>query len=111
MVHFQKYIIFEHILFKLSGYEILKFRKYQDFFLIFLDQVTPDLELGPKWHPLIVIGNKKSGNKDCTSILAAFRSQLNPAQVSKITRMIEMCLRSLIKFHDPKVSIPTGMTW
>ena len=82
MVHFQKYIIFEHILFKLSGYEILKFRKYQDFF--FLDQVTPDLELGPKWHPLIVIGNKKSGNKDCTSILAAFRSQLNPAQVSKI---------------------------
>ena len=32
MVHFQKYIIFEHILFKLSGYEILKFRKYQDFF-------------------------------------------------------------------------------
>jgi len=46
-----------------------------------IDQVTPDLELGPKWHPLIVIGNKKSGNKDCTSILAAFRSQLNPAQV------------------------------
>ena len=54
------------------------------FFSFFSDQVTPDLELGPKWHPLIVIGNKKSGNKDCTSILAAFRSQLNPAQVSKI---------------------------
>ena len=28
-------IIFEHILFKLSGYEILKFRKYQDFFFFF----------------------------------------------------------------------------
>ena len=56
--------------------------KYQEFSPVFLDQVTPDLELGPKCHPLIVIVNKKSGNKDCTSILAAFRSQLNPAQVS-----------------------------
>ena len=33
------------------------------------------------WHPLIVIGNKKSGNKDCISILASFRGQLNPSQV------------------------------
>ncbi len=30
---------------------------------------------------MIVIGNKKSGNNDCATILAAFRSQLNPAQV------------------------------
>ena len=62
----------------------MNLRNNRDFFSVLLDQVTPDVELGPKWHPLIVIGNKKSGNKDCTSILAAFRSQLNPAQVSEI---------------------------
>ena len=45
-----------------------------------IDEVKQDVE-NPDWKPLIVIGNKKSGNKDCISILAAFRSQLNPAQV------------------------------
>ena len=45
-----------------------------------IDEVKP-AEIDTKWTPLIVIGNKKSGNKDCISILAAFRSQLNPAQV------------------------------
>ena len=45
-----------------------------------LDQVKQDPD-NPDWKPIIVIGNKKSGNKDCISILAAFRSQLNPAQV------------------------------
>ena len=46
-----------------------------------IDEVIADEHLGEKWQPVIVIGNKKSGNKDCISILAAFRSQLNPAQV------------------------------
>ena len=32
--------------------------------------------------PLIVVGNQKSGNSDCANILAAFRRQLNPSQVS-----------------------------
>ena len=36
------------------------------------------------WQPLIVIGNRKSGNNDGAAILAAFRSQLNPAQVYSI---------------------------
>ena len=48
-----------------------------------ISDIKMDDDLGSeKWNPLIVIGNKKSGNKDCISILAAFRSQLNPAQVS-----------------------------
>ena len=52
-----------------------------------IDEVRPDEEMenaqqnGKNWQPLIVIGNKKSGNKDCISILASFRGQLNPAQV------------------------------
>lgn len=37
-----------------------------------------------KWHPLIVIGNRKSGNNDCASILASFRGHLNPAQVTDL---------------------------
>ena len=35
-----------------------------------------------QWQPLIVIGNRKSGNNDGAAILASFRSHLNPAQVS-----------------------------
>ena len=47
-----------------------------------IDEVQIDQNLvDKKWHPLIVIGNKKSGNKDCISILATFRGQLNPSQV------------------------------
>ena len=43
-----------------------------------IDEVRPDEEMensqnGKIWQPLIVIGNKKSGNKDCISILASFR--------------------------------------
>merc|ERR1719411_964769 len=34
-----------------------------------------------QWQPLIVIGNRKSGNNDGAAILASFRSHLNPAQV------------------------------
>ena len=34
-----------------------------------------------QWRPLIVIGNRKSGNNDGAAILASFRSHLNPAQV------------------------------
>jgi hypothetical protein len=34
-----------------------------------------------EWSPLIVIGNRKSGSKDTSAILANFRTQLNPAQV------------------------------
>ena len=34
-----------------------------------------------QWKPLIVIGNRKSGNNDGAAILASFRSHLNPAQV------------------------------
>ncbi|XP_052834351.1 diacylglycerol kinase epsilon [Octopus bimaculoides] len=36
------------------------------------------------WSPLIVIANRKSGNNDGESILQAFRSYLNPAQVIDI---------------------------
>lgn len=46
-----------------------------------IDEVKLDETNQQSWRPLIVIGNKKSGNKDCISILAAFRAQLNPAQV------------------------------
>jgi hypothetical protein len=34
-----------------------------------------------KWHPLLVIGNAKSGNNDGAAFLNSFRGQLNPAQV------------------------------
>ncbi|KZC08572.1 PREDICTED: diacylglycerol kinase epsilon [Dufourea novaeangliae] len=35
----------------------------------------------PLWKPLIVVANKKSGNKDGAEILSMFRRLLNPAQV------------------------------
>ncbi|XP_033330475.2 diacylglycerol kinase epsilon [Megalopta genalis] len=35
----------------------------------------------PNWRPLIVVANKKSGNKDGGEILSLFRRLLNPAQV------------------------------
>ncbi|XP_078039440.1 diacylglycerol kinase epsilon isoform X1 [Augochlora pura] len=35
----------------------------------------------PNWRPLIVVANKKSGNKDGGEILSIFRRLLNPAQV------------------------------
>ncbi|KAF7405816.1 hypothetical protein HZH68_005185 [Vespula germanica] len=38
----------------------------------------------PNWHgwnPLIVVGNRKSGNNDSEEILSLFRGLLNPAQV------------------------------
>ncbi|CAH1795394.1 unnamed protein product [Owenia fusiformis] len=35
----------------------------------------------PKWQPLIVIANRKSGNNDGEHILRSFRAILNPAQV------------------------------
>ena len=40
-----------------------------------------DFLAGDEWTPLIVIGNRKSGSKDTSTILANFRTQLNPAQV------------------------------
>lgn len=36
------------------------------------------------WRPLIVLGNRKSGNNEGEIVLCAFRDILNPAQVSKI---------------------------
>ncbi|XP_047347530.1 diacylglycerol kinase epsilon-like isoform X1 [Vespa velutina] len=33
------------------------------------------------WNPLIVVGNRKSGNNDSEEILSLFRGLLNPAQV------------------------------
>lgn len=33
------------------------------------------------WSPLIIIGNRKSGNSDCDKILSMFRRILNPCQV------------------------------
>ena len=48
-------------------------------------KVITALVLPPKpedFAPLIVVGNQKSGNSDCANILAAFRRQLNPSQVS-----------------------------
>lgn len=41
----------------------------------------PNIE---NWSPIIVIANRKSGNNDGESILQAFRSYLNPAQVIDI---------------------------
>ncbi|XP_011501792.1 PREDICTED: diacylglycerol kinase epsilon [Ceratosolen solmsi marchali] len=35
----------------------------------------------PKWNPLIVVANKKSGNNEGSEILSSFRRLLNPAQV------------------------------
>ncbi|XP_017893170.1 diacylglycerol kinase epsilon isoform X2 [Ceratina calcarata] len=35
----------------------------------------------PKWNPLIVVANRKSGNNDGAEILSLFRRLLNPAQV------------------------------
>ncbi|XP_053994936.1 diacylglycerol kinase epsilon [Hylaeus anthracinus] len=35
----------------------------------------------PRWKPLIVVANKKSGNKDGAEILSVFRKLLNPAQI------------------------------
>ncbi|XP_066588892.1 diacylglycerol kinase epsilon isoform X2 [Prorops nasuta] len=35
----------------------------------------------PNWHPLIVVGNRKSGNNDGAEILSLFRRLINPAQV------------------------------
>ncbi|XP_020280420.1 diacylglycerol kinase epsilon isoform X2 [Pseudomyrmex gracilis] len=35
----------------------------------------------PNWNPIIVVGNRKSGNNDGGQILSLFRRLLNPAQV------------------------------
>ncbi|XP_011139591.1 diacylglycerol kinase epsilon [Harpegnathos saltator] len=40
--------------------------------------ITPNW---PKWNPIIVVGNRKSGNNDGDKILSLFRRLLNPAQV------------------------------
>jgi len=49
------------------------------------------------FHPLIVVGNKKSGNNDGNAVLAAFRRHLNPAQVidlaeSRMEEAVEWCV-------------------
>jgi len=48
-------------------------------------------------QPLIVVGNKKSGNNDGNSVLAAFRRHLNPAQVvdlseGRMEEVVEWCV-------------------
>jgi len=43
--------------------------------------VLPKVE---NFSPLIVVGNKKSGNSDGANILAAFRRHLNPSQVIEL---------------------------
>ncbi|GIY63555.1 diacylglycerol kinase epsilon [Caerostris darwini] len=45
--------------------------------------VVQEVQLPPyrPWSPLIVIGNRKSGNNEGEAVLRAFRSYLNPAQV------------------------------
>ncbi|XP_011699774.1 PREDICTED: diacylglycerol kinase epsilon [Wasmannia auropunctata] len=35
----------------------------------------------PNWNPIIVVGNRKSGNNDGDQILSLFRRLLNPAQI------------------------------
>ncbi|KYM94857.1 PREDICTED: diacylglycerol kinase epsilon [Cyphomyrmex costatus] len=35
----------------------------------------------PNWNPIIVVGNRKSGNNDGGQILSLFRRLLNPAQI------------------------------
>jgi hypothetical protein len=58
--------------------------KVRGFFL--LQIVTPpDFLPSDDWTPLIVIGNRKSGSKETSAILANFRAQLNPAQVRPFT--------------------------
>ena len=50
----------------------------------------------PAFHPLIVVANNKSGNSDGASVLAGFRSHLNPAQVvdlgeARMEEALEWC--------------------
>jgi len=44
----------------------------------------PPSEAESPWMPLVVVGNRKSGNNDGAAILPAFRGQLNPAQVTDL---------------------------
>ena len=66
----------------------LPFTRYpQNFKLRFFLQIVtpPDFLPSDDWTPLIVIGNRKSGSKETSAILANFRAQLNPAQVRPIS--------------------------
>lgn len=64
------------------------------------NQVVSHLLLPEKsssFHPLIVVGNNKSGNSDGAAVLSAFRRQLNPAQVvdladNKMEEALEWCV-------------------
>ena len=69
-----------------------------------IEQVNQDPD--PDWKPIIVIGNKKSGNKDCISILAAFRSQLNPAQV----RHLQIYFLQKVKW-DERMNLQLQIQW
>jgi len=59
-----------------------------------ISEVVPRKD--PDFHPLIVVANNKSGNSDGAQVLAAFRRQLNPAQVidlgeSRMEEALEWC--------------------
>ena len=75
---FRKFIVSPQLVTSKSNRTMRKIQKVIEF-------VAKDSN--PDWTPVIVIGNKKSGNKDGISILAAFRSELNPAQVVDLDEM------------------------
>ena len=64
------------------------------------------------WQPLIVIGNRKSGNNDGAAILSAFRSQLNPAQVrvhhGNVLNQRECAIRQLTLNYLHNISTIAG---
>ena len=61
------------------------------------------------WSPLVVIGNRKSGNNDGAAILAAFRSLLNPGQISDLSEVkVEASLEWVKKLAKNAVTVVAG---